>query len=349
MFHRGFVNSRNLLCATAIALTACGGGSGGSAAPPPGASSGPGGLPSIPSMPATSAPFTPSVVEYADPNAGPGAIVTGLDGNLYFTGANVPFYGRISPAGVITDLALPDSGGQNDLIIGPDRAFYYLDETTYIGRIDPAGIVTKVPFDSFANDLTSLAVGADKNVWFSATSGVIGSIIPGGTQISKMYHLPGKGSGGILTLGGDGSLWTVDFMNNSIARITTAGLITEFSIPTPNAGLATITTGPDGSLWFAEANVSRLGHISVTGTILSEVRLPNNNDSAFGLQFGPNGKLYVLVGNPLNGNAIDQVDVVTGAVARFLHGHGEAAGMTVGPDGNIWFAETGGIGKLLIH
>jgi hypothetical protein len=36
----------------------------------------------------------------------------------------------------------------------------------------------------------------------------------------------------------------------------------EFVIPTPNSGSAGITAGPDGAVWFTEANRARIGRAS---------------------------------------------------------------------------------------
>ena len=41
---------------------------------------------------------------------------------------------------------------------------------------------------------------------------------------------------------------------NQIGRITTAGVITEFPIPTAGSGPAGIAAGPDGNLWFTEVD-----------------------------------------------------------------------------------------------
>jgi len=335
------------LCTTTIAMAACGGG-GGNSVTPPLVNSGSGGAPNVPVTAPSQAPFSPHVVEFNDPDASPAAIITGLDGNLYYTGGNVPFYGRITPSGITTDIPIQGSGGQSNLILGPDNAFYFLDQTTYIGRIDVNGAITKTTFNSYGNDFSGLVVGPDQNIWFTTGSGTIGVLVPGSTQISRTYHLPANGSGGRLVVGGDKNLWLVDNGNNAIARITTAGAISEFPVTESNAGLTNLTAGPDGSIWFAEANTFKIGHIALSGTFLPTLSFLKT-DSAYGLQFGPDGKLYAVVGNPVNGNAIDQIDVSTGAIARFSHGHQGATGITVGPDGNIWFAETGGIGQLIIH
>ncbi len=55
-----------------------------------------------------------------------------------------------------------------------------------------------------------------------------------------------------ITSGPDGNLWFVDGTANSIGRITTDGVATEFPIPTPNAFPSDIASGPDGNLWFIE-------------------------------------------------------------------------------------------------
>ena len=44
-----------------------------------------------------------------------------------------------------------------------------------------------------------------------------------------------------------------------IGRITPAGVITEFAIPTPFAGPNRITAGPLGNVWFTETYGNKIG------------------------------------------------------------------------------------------
>jgi len=49
---------------------------------------------------------------------------------------------------------------------------------------------------------------------------------------------------------------------NKIAHITTAGVITEFSIPTANSQPVGITRGPDGNIWSTESAGNKIGYIT---------------------------------------------------------------------------------------
>jgi virginiamycin B lyase len=44
--------------------------------------------------------------------------------------------------------------------------------------------------------------------------------------------------------------------------VSADGDVTEFPIPSPNAGVGTITLGPDGNIWFTEGRVSRVARIT---------------------------------------------------------------------------------------
>jgi virginiamycin B lyase len=50
-------------------------------------------------------------------------------------------------------------------------------------------------------------------------------------------------------------------MGNKIGRITAAGAVTEFTIPSDGSGPHSITTGPDGALWFTEYYGNRVGRL----------------------------------------------------------------------------------------
>ena len=62
-------------------------------------------------------------------------------------------------------------------------------------------------------------------------------------------------------------LWFAQKTANKIGRITPDGKITEFPLPTPNAGPDGIALGPDGNIWFSETEVSQIGRITPDGNI----------------------------------------------------------------------------------
>ena len=80
------------------------------------------------------------------------------------------------------------------------------------------------------------------------------------SQLVTMWCPPG------ITAGPDGALWFTELDGNKIGRITTAGTITEFTIPTGGSNPIGITAGPDGALWFTEGNGNKIGRITTTAT-----------------------------------------------------------------------------------
>ena len=65
--------------------------------------------------------------------------------------------------------------------------------------------------------------------------------------------------------GPDGALWFTNAGNNSIGRITTAGVGTNYT----GIGISDpvgIVAGPDGALWFTNQNNS-IGRITTKGTV----------------------------------------------------------------------------------
>jgi virginiamycin B lyase len=59
-------------------------------------------------------------------------------------------------------------------------------------------------------------------------------------------------------------LWFAEQAGDAIGRITTTGVVTEFTagITRPGAAPFGIATGPDGNLWFTEITGNRIGSIT---------------------------------------------------------------------------------------
>jgi virginiamycin B lyase len=57
--------------------------------------------------------------------------------------------------------------------------------------------------------------------------------------------------------GPDGNIWFAE--GPKIGRMTPSGTLTEFTVPTANAGAWGITVGPDGNLWFTENATNKIG------------------------------------------------------------------------------------------
>jgi len=74
----------------------------------------------------------------------------------------------------------------------------------------------------------------------------------------------GNGGPWDITQGPDGALWFTEMDANKIGRITTAGQVSEFSIPTADSHpWGIVTAGPDGNLWFTEPELGRVGKLAL--------------------------------------------------------------------------------------
>lgn len=181
--------------------------------------------------------------ERVESDSFPQDIVTGSDGNLWFTSAGNRSIGRMTPKGVVSMFADPG-------ITAAPQAI-----TT--GRITPAGAVTIFPTP--AATILDITRGPDGNVWFTAGSQSIGRITPSG--VVTLFADAGIGNTRGIATGPDGALWFTSYEVGRLGRITTAGNVRLFDDLTEVAYAFRITAGPDGAMWFARSYPSSIGRI----------------------------------------------------------------------------------------
>ena len=193
------------------------------------------------------------------------------------------------------------------------------------------------------------------------------------------FPIPRPSTARRITAGPDGNLWFTEEGANQIGRITTAGVITEFSIPTagslrryhgrpgrqplvhrifcqpdrpdhhrrrrhrvpvPTAGSRPwcITAGPDGNLWFTETRrqQDRPDHHRRVITEFPDSRRPASP------QASPPARTATSGSPNSTANRIGRI-TPAGVITEFPipHGRSGPAGITAGPDGNLWFTESG--------
>ena len=147
-------------------------------------------------QPASSAELL-AVDTYEVPTASAGLtdIVTGPDGNLWFTEQWANKVGRITPAGAVTEFALPDGTGPHDIVAGPDGNVWFTESSANrIGRMTPGGALTEFDLPNPGSP-TRLAAGADGRLWYTKPSnpGYVGSITTEG--VVEEFEFPGSPPG----------------------------------------------------------------------------------------------------------------------------------------------------------
>ena len=153
----------------------------------------------------------------------------------------------------------------------------------------------------------------------------------------------GNGFFPAIAVGPDGALWFTDYYNDKIGRITTAGAVTEYPIPSTPGFPWGIAAGPDGALWFTELYGDKIGRITTAGAI-TEYPTQGHVSEPMGIALGPDGALWFTeqesphIGRITTAGAITQYPVPSGK---------SAFGITLGPDGALWFTEfAGSIGRI---
>jgi virginiamycin B lyase len=147
---------------------------------------------------------------------------------------------------------------------------------------------------------------------------------------------------------------------------STAFAIDEFNVPTASSQPSGIAVGPDGAIWFTEENSSgtpkaKIGRLDPAGAApgtsngFTEYSIPTDFASPSKIVAGPDGALWFT---EFAVNKIGRLDPslanpgTTDGITEYPPGAlatgSNPDGMTVGPDGAIWFTEFGGnkIGRI---
>ena len=196
--------------------------------------------------------------------------------------------------------------------------------------------------------LWGITSGPDGNLWFTEEShNAVGRITPGAVITEFSAGFPTGSPRGIVT-GPDGNLWVaMAGGNGAIARVTKAGEVTEFDVPTagdPNE----IAVGPDGDLWYVDSAANLIGRITPTGSITEFTDGLTGSSAPSGIAKGPDSAMWFTE------SAAGKIGRITtsGVITEFsseLSGSDEPDDIAKGPDGNLWCtlnADPGGIGRI---
>ncbi len=198
-----------------------------------------------------------SIIEFELPaNGSPTSIVSGPDGNMWFFPDGVQHaIGKITPQGAITEYPVPYESslagwGQKELIVGPDHKLWFTDpQSGVIGSATMSGVITLYASGG-GSFPTHLVAAPDGGLWFLDKGKIaIGHIAPGGQlRLYPLHALIGPRAS--LAADADGNLWVT--LYNQVGRMTPEGALTFYDVPTLDADLGSIMTGPDHHVWFVE-------------------------------------------------------------------------------------------------
>lgn len=293
-------------------------------------------------------------------------------GNLYIADSGNNRIREVSTDGVMHTVAGPDSLNDPEAVLAaPDGSVYIADTgNNRIRRITPAGVLTTVAgtgHPGFSGD-NGAATGAELNGPTGMAFDAKGRFYFADTYNGRIRRIDANGAIATvavtyqpapcctttatnqalvhpraIAIAADGSIYILDVGANGIRRVAPDGTISTLYDGIWATDLALL---PDGSLLITSEDLLRL---SADGSALSYYARAKSATNAV---IGPSGIYFsssenvvyraastasepaIFAGQDYFGNAPDQAPAL-GPI------FGSVAGLTVGPDGSIWVADSG--------
>jgi virginiamycin B lyase len=198
-----------------------------------------------------------------------------------------------------------------------------------VGRITVHG---KQHYFEFGNGVYDVTEGADGNVWFTnayANPYSIGCITTHGKV--EQYSVPGGGTPESIAADASRHLWYTSFGGNpDIIEVHTNGhKLRSFKAQSGDADK--VAYDATGLMWYnGVANPTFVGRITRQGT-QPESKIGGPNYIPGPMALGPDRRMWICDGDMLA--AVDRTFKVTLCT---LPSFGGFAGVTAGPDGNLW-------------
>lgn len=203
--------------------------------------------------------------------------------NVWFTEFNASKIGQLTQNGKFATpepLTPSPKAGPNGIALGPNSLLWFSE--TNVGKVGQFNgnnppVISEFLLSKTARP-TAITLGSDGNMWVvDPATNAIWKVSQKGIVGGPCLLPPNANPTSIVT-GSDGSLWFTETGINKIGRLpvtntTSCGTVTQYDIPTRNAGLDTVISANDGALWFTERTAKKLGRMLVTGHVSAEYSL----------------------------------------------------------------------------
>jgi virginiamycin B lyase len=257
-----------------------------------------------PTPPPTPPPAFTAQYPIPTASSNPQGIALGSDGNLWFTEFNKSKIGQLNRAGQISEVVTPTA------------------------KSGPLGIAS--------------GSGPNLNLWFTEYNvAKIAQITVTGPPYVE-YTLPLSASRPYaIALGSDGNMWFTDRGTDSIWRAKALLKkpfiqFTQYQL-SGKANPGTIATGPDGALWFTEPGINSIGRLPVSGSPLTEYKIPTANSQPAGIAAATDGSLWFT---EQHAKQIGRMAVNGNVLAEYpLKNTQNPDQLVQGVDGNFYFTD----------
>jgi streptogramin lyase len=286
----------------------------------------------------------------------PYRITAGPDGNLWVTEVWANSIARLTVDWRRDSFPLPGARKVQGIAPGPDGNVWFAaagDQNGAIGRITPDGQITEFPLPDRPSPgnrwPSSIMAGPDGNIWFTDPTGnAIGSIgVDGVLRVDEFLPSTAdwRDQPESLALAADGNFWFEEVTR--FGRLTPAGAATFFPLPvvTGAAGGSgvNVISGPDGALWSNGPQPGSLRRVSLPDAGAAKLKIDELVPPHYDMY--TDGGFGALTVGP-DGNIWFAGDAKLGCAtpAGLFHyvplpSGASASDMTLGPDGALWFTE----------
>lgn len=261
-------------------------------------------------------------------------IVQGPDGNMWVTLQNTNGVAQITPAGVVTPFALPNTAF--GIAVGPDDNLW-VSTTIGVIKVPPGDPASFTAFNGIGlTNGRGIVAGPDGKMWVAGDNKLVSfsPADPEGTDVgTAIAALSPHG----MSVGSDGLLWIADGGGRVLsATAAPAPVVTPYDIQIDAAGGAqSVAGGPNGQVAYAAPTTDpqTVGRITPGG---SPLRTELTASDPFGVVFAPDGAYWIA-----RSQANDLLRLTPEGETSTLTGFAPSGGVgprkvATGPDGTLW-------------
>lgn len=307
-------------------------------------------------------------------------LVAGPDGALWFTERTAGQVGRITTAGQITELPIPNNAsgladtGPDQIVASGGAIWFLTDIGESVYTIAPgASPSASLVYQDQLNNAAGLGPSDNGGVWLMEAHGdgndadgdALVRVSPDGSAVG--YPSTHPNSLYAIALAPDGAAWYNDG-GSYLKRVDDSGNQLNVPLPQPSSSVmevSSIAFGNDGSPWFtgyytgaefgAGACCAQIGHISGGAARLTPIGPQHASDGLlpYSMIRAPDGSIWFAFSAAFADgfNGVGRIDPATGQVQLANLSPYDPTDIAFGSDGALWFIDQGAnqIGRITIN